>query len=319
MKLQTEIPLKPEANQIDYSSKTLLLGSCFSENIGAKFSYFKFQNLQNPFGVIFNPVSIEKLIKRAINNSLFSEEDIFLHNGVWKCFEVHSELSCVTKAQFIENLNTALHSLREALYTSTHIVFTYGTSWVYRSIENNEVVANCHKLPQINFEKKLLSIAAISKSIENTIEAISTINTKANLLFTVSPVRHLKDGFTENSLSKAHLLSAIHQAIGQFSSEEFQLNYFPSFEIMMDELRDYRFYTEDMLHPSGTAIEIIWQKFSKVWIAVETESLQKEIATIQSGLRHKPFNPESEENLKFLTNLRTKISLVQQQFPHITF
>ena len=318
MKLQTEIPLKPEENQIDYSSRILLMGSCFSENIGEKFDYYKFQNLQNPLGIIFNPVSIEKLIIRAIDNVFFSEEDIFQHNGIWKCFEAHSELASLDKTEFLNNLNLALKNLREALFSATHIIFTYGTSWVYRHLENDQIVANCHKLPQQNFKKELLSIETISKSIQNTVEKISSVNQSPTCIFTVSPVRHLKVGFVENSLSKAHLLSAIPQSL----SLRAQLRshyYFPSFEIMMDELRDYRFYAEDLLHPNKTAIEIIWQKFSKVWIASKTETLQKEIASIQNGLNHKPFNPESAEHLQFLKVLQKKIHTLQQKFPHIQF
>ncbi|QQX75347.1 MULTISPECIES: GSCFA domain-containing protein [Aequorivita] len=320
MKLQTEIPLKPEENQIDYSSKILLLGSCFSENIGGKFDYYKFQNLQNPFGVIFNPVSNEKFIVRAIDNVSFSEEDIFQHNEVWKCFESHSELSALDKNEFLENLNSALQKLREALFSSTHIIFTFGTAWVYREIERNEIVANCHKLPQKNFTKELLSIEEISESLQNIYSKISEINPEATIINTVSPVRHIKDGFAENSLSKAHLLSAIHNFKNQQSKTSNQhSHYFPSFEIMMDELRDYRFYAEDMLHPNKTAIEIIWQKFSKVWISSETETLQKEIASIQNGLKHRPLNPESTEHLQFSEKLQQKISSVKKQFPHINF
>ncbi len=319
MKLQTEISLKQEENQIDYSSKILLLGSCFSENIGAKFDYLKFQNLQNPFGIIFNPMSIEKLINRAIENIAFSEEDVFQHNEVWKCFETHSELSSLDKNEFLKNLNSALQNLREALFSSTHIIFTFGTSWVYRNIESSEIVANCHKLPQKNFTKELLSIETISKSIQNIFDKISEVNPKVAIINTVSPVRHIKDGLVENTQSKAHLLSAIHKTIHQPSTINQQLNYFPSFEIMMDELRDYRFYAEDMLHPNITAIEIIWQKFSEVWIASETDTLQKEISVIQSGLLHKPFNPESTEHFQFLANLQKKISVLQQQFPHFQF
>ncbi|MEM0519129.1 GSCFA domain-containing protein [Aequorivita flava] len=317
MKLQTEIPLSAEENQIDYTSKVLLMGSCFSENIGAKFNYFKFKNLQNPFGVIFNPVSIEKLVVRAIENKLFSEADIFEHNGIWKCFEAHSELAALDKNEFLANLNLALKNLREALFTSTHIIFTFGTSWVYRHLENNEIVANCHKLSQQYFQKELLSIEAILSSIQNISEKINTVNKGAQLIFTVSPVRHLKDGFTENSLSKAHLISAIQQSLSlRAQSRSF---YFPSYEIMMDELRDYRFYAEDLLHPNKTAIEIIWNKFSKAWISSETETLQKEIASIQSGLRHKSFNPKSAEHLQFLDKLERKIATLQQRFPHIQF
>lgn len=323
MKLQTEIQLKPEENQIDYASKILLLGSCFSENIGGKFDYFKFQNLQNPFGVIFNPASIEKLVVRAIENTAFTEADIFQHNGIWKCFETHSELSSFQKDQFLQNLNYALQNLREALFSSTHIIFTFGTSWVYRDIDastplsEREIVANCHKLPQKNFTKELLSIDAISKSIQHIFRKISEVNPKATQLNTVSPVRHIKDGFAENSLSKAHLISAIHRSLSlRAQSRSF---YFPSFEIMMDELRDYRFYAEDMLHPNTTAIEIIWQKFSQVWIASETESIQKKISSIQSGLLHRPFNPQSEEHLLFLSKLQQKIVSLQKLFPHIQF
>ncbi len=319
MKLQTEIPLKPEEYQIDYSSKVLLLGSCFSENIGGKFDYFKFQNLQNPFGVIFNPISIERLIVRAIENVAFSEEDIFQHNEIWKCFDSHSELSSLDKNEFLDNLNSALQNLREALFSSTHIIFTFGTSWVYKNIENNKIVANCHKLPQQNFTKELLSVEEIAKSLQNIFSRISEINPKAIVINTVSPVRHTKDGFAENSLSKAHLISAIHEIIHQPSTINHQLNYFPSFEIMMDELRDYRFYAEDLLHPNKTAIEIIWQKFSEVWIASETETLQKEIVSIQNGLLHRPFNPQSKEHLQFSEKLQQKITSLKQHYPHIIF
>ncbi|WP_313114168.1 GSCFA domain-containing protein [Aequorivita sediminis] len=331
MKLQTEIPLTPEENQMDYSSKILLLGSCFSENIGAKFDYFKFQNIQNPFGVIFNVVSLEKLVMRAIENNLFSEEDIFHHNGIWKCFEVHSELNSLNKVEYLKNLNAALQKLRSAVLNSTHIIITLGTSYVYRyvgdssfniktdsdTLAKHQIVANCHKLPQKNFKKELLSIEEITERIQKILNKISEVNPKTIVLFTVSPVRHIKDGFAENTLSKAHLISAIHQSLSsQIQSKSF---YFPSFEIMMDELRDYRFYAEDMLHPNKTAINIIWQKFSKVWISLETQSLQAEIARIQSGLLHKPFNADSEEHLQFLEKLQQKISSVKEQFPHIHF
>lgn len=312
MKLQTEIPLSPEENQIDYPSRILLLGSCFSENIATKLDYFKFQNIQNPFGIIFNPVSIERLVVRAVDNKTFSEEDVFQQNGIWKCFEAHSELSSLDKDEFLKKLNNALQTLREALFSSTHIIFTFGTSWVYRNLESDEIVANCHKLPQKNFKKELLSIQEISDSLKNSCDKISEINPNTVIINTVSPVRHIKDGFVENSLSKAHLISAIHD----LNKQSF---YFPSYEIMMDELRDYRFYAEDMLHPNKTAIEIIWKKFSKVWISSESEAFRKEIASIQLGLLHKAFNPKSAEHLQFLEKLQRKISSLQKQLPHIEF
>ena len=317
MKLQTEIPLSPEKNQIDYSSKILLLGSCFTENIGVKFDYFKFQNIQNPFGVIFNPFSIEKLVIRAIENVPFSESDIFQYNQIWKCFEVHSRFSALTKEGLLSSLNSSLQNFREALFSSTHIIFTYGTTWVYRDLKSGEIVANCHKLPEKNFKKELISIEETSKYLKNIYDVISAINPNAILINTVSPVRHIKDGFVENSLSKAHLIAAIHQTFSKQS--QLRSHYFPSYEIMLDELREYRFYAEDMLHPNKTAIKIIWQKFSKVWVSSKTEAFQKEIAMIQSGLLHRPFNPESALHLQFLENLQQKIASLQKQLPHVQF
>lgn len=320
VKLQTQIHLDPEENQIDYSSKILLLGSCFSENVGAKFDYFKFQNLQNPFGIIFNPISLERLVIRAIDNNLFSERDVFQYNGIWKCFEAHSQLSSLNKIEILSNLNKALQDLREALQTSTHIIFTFGTSFVYRHIEIDRIVANCHKLPQKIFKKELLSIDAISKSIQKSVETITSLNPTASIIFTISPVRHIKDGFAENTLSKAHLISAIQGFLNLKSSKvNHQSFYFPSYEIMMDELRDYRFYSEDMIHPNKTAIEIIWEKFSKVWISSKTESLQQTIASVQSGLLHKPFNSKSTEHLEFVEKLQHQITSLKNQLPHIKF
>ena len=315
MKLQTQILLKPEKPQIDYNSKVLLLGSCFSENIGTKFDYFKFQNIQNPFGVIFNPVSIEKLVVRAIDNLSFSDKDVFQHNGIWKCFEAHSELSSLQKDEFLENLNSALQNLREALFSATHIIFTYGTAWVYRDIEADIIVANCHKLPQKQFSKELLSISEVFTSLKITSAAIQKVNTEVTVIHTVSPVRHLKDGFVENSQSKAHLLTAVHKVV----TSESKQRYFPAYEIMIDELRDYRFYTEDMLHPNKIAIEIIWEKFSKVWVSSKTISIQKEIESIQSSLLHKPFNPSSKEHQQFLNKLQIKIKSLQKKLPQISF
>ena len=313
IKLQTEILLKPEENQIDYSSKILLMGSCFSENIGAKFSFFKFQNIQNPFGVIFNPISIEKLVIRAIENNVFTENDIFQHDEIWKCFEVHSQLSSLDKAEFLTNLNSALQNLREALFSSSHIIFTFGTSWVYRNLESGEIVANCHKLPHGNFKKELLSIQEISRSFKNIMGKISKINPSAIVINTVSPVRHIKDGFVENSLGKAHLISAIHDFLNK------RYFYFPSYEIMMDELRDYRFYSEDMLHPNSTAVEIIWKKFLHVWISYSTKSIQKEVGEIQSALQHRPFNLNSRENVRFQEKLQNRMLLLCKDFPQIKF
>ena len=316
MKLQTQIPLEKQShNIIDYHSNMLLLGSCFSESIGEKFSYFKFQTTVNPFGIIFNPVSLAKIVERSIKQHYYTENDIFCHNDLWHCFEAHSELSNPSKQTLLNTLNQLLDSTNKQLQNSTHIIITLGTSWVYRFIETDQIVANCHKVPQKQFTKELLSIEDITKSLERMMHSIRIVNSNATIIFTVSPVRHIKDGFIENTLSKAHLIAGIHHTKKYLPT----IKYFPSYEIMMDELRDYRFYTEDMLHPNQIAINYIWDKFLHVWISEDALKTMDAIATIQKGIFHIPFNPNSEAHKVFLQKLEANKLEVQTKFKHIVF
>ena len=315
MKLQTQIPLKKETrNAIDYNSKVLLLGSCFSENIGDKLSYYKFQSLQNPFGILFHPKAIENLITNAINEKEYSEKDLTFQNERWHCFDAHSSLSAADKNELLNNLNSTISSTKKQLEEATHIVITLGTSWVYRFIETDKIVANCHKIPQKKFLKELLSVDEISESLEAILVLLKSINKNIQILFTVSPVRHLKDGFIENTQSKAHLISAIHNILnGGYAF------YFPSYEIMMDELRDYRFYAEDMIHPNKTAINYIWEKFVASWFSEDTLLTMKDVDVIQKGLSHRPFNENSVQHQQFLKNLEVKKETLKVQFTFINF
>ncbi len=316
MHFRTQIPISKCDLPMDYNSQIMSLGSCFAENIGKKFNYFKFQNEVNPFGIIFNPISIEKLIERAINKIEFSEKDIFFHNERWHCFEVHSDLSNSNATIFLQNLNQILESTYCQIIKSTHIIITYGTSWVYRNIASNEIVANCHKVPQNQFVKEILSVEAIEQSIQNTIDVIKSVNPNCAFIFTISPVRHIKDGFVENQQSKAHLIAAIHET---HNTQRSTHNYFPSYEIMMDELRDYRFYADDMLHPNQVAIDYIWERFSQTQISEAIYPIMEEVDSIQKGLTHRPFNTDSESHQKFIKNLKHKISQLQEKLPFITF
>ncbi len=313
MNFTTKIPLEKSQKPITYESKILALGSCFAENISDKFQYFKFQIETNPFGIIFNPVSIEKLVNRVVHKIEFTEKDIFFHNDLWHCYEVHSELSNPNKEEFLKILNLFIFQSFNHLIKTTHITITYGTSWVYRNIESNEIVANCHKVPQKQFKKELLSIETIQKSIQNTLDLIQKINPNCNFIFTISPVRHIKDGFVENTLSKSHLIAAIHSYNLQ------PITYFPSYEIMMDELRDYRFYASDMLHPNQVAIDYIWIKFFENYIAATEFATMQEVCDIQKALHHKPFNPNSESHQKFLANLNKKINTLASNYSQIKF
>lgn len=314
MKLQTHIKLKKkEHSLIDYNAKLLLLGSCFSENIGNKFEYFKFQSISNPFGILFHPKAIENLVLRAIQQAEYVESDVFFHNEQWHCFDAHSQHSNVSKEKILSDLNTQIQITNQQILESTHIIITLGTSWVYKLVESDKIVANCHKVPQKEFSKILLSTEEIKQSLQSIIEAVQSVNKNASIVFTVSPVRHIKDGFVENTLSKSHLISAIHQVTNS------QVSYFPSFEIMLDELRDYRFYKSDMLHPNETAVEYIWQKFQHVWIASDALKTMGDVDVVQKGLKHKPFNENSEAHQKFLQQLEKKKLKIQSTIKYLKF
>lgn len=316
MKLQTNIPLSKEPHHpIDYSSKLLLLGSCFSENMGEKLKYFQFSTLQNPFGILFQPKSIENSVTNAINKKEYSGNDIFQLNERWHSFDAHSELSNSSKELILEQLNQSIQLTHRRLLESTHIIITLGTAWIYRHIETDTIVANCHKVPQKKFLKELLSVDEIRESLDSMITLIREINPKVNFIFTVSPVRHLKDGFIENQQSKSHLISAIHEVIDRRK----HIFYFPSYEILMDELRDYRFYAEDMIHPNQIAIDYIWERFVNSWISDSATSLMTKVDSIQKRRQHKPFNPNSEEHQKFLQKLDSDILELQKELPQAQF
>ncbi|MGG6230136.1 GSCFA domain-containing protein [Tenacibaculum sp. SDUM215027] len=316
MNFQTQIPLtKQKHNQISYQSKLLLLGSCFSENIGDKLDYYKFQSKQNPLGILFHPKAIESLITKAINEEKYTGKDIFFHNERWHSFEAHSNLSTSDKDELLNNLNSSIQQTFQQLRNATHLIITIGTAWVYREITSDTLVANCHKVPQKRFSKELLTVEEISESLEAIDSLVISINKDISIIYTVSPVRHIKDGFIENQRSKAHLLSAIHQVVEPRNN----FYYFPSYEIMMDELRDYRFYNEDMIHPNKTAINYIWEKFKEVWITEKSNQTMQEVETIQRGLNHKPFNPSSEAHQSFLKKLQQKKETLLQAFPFINF
>lgn len=314
IKLQTNIPIHSSSNPFGYEDKLLLLGSCFSENIGGKLSYYKFQSVTNPFGILFNPVAIENVIEAAVLNKTFTEEDVCELNGVWKSFVAHSDLNALNRLQTVINLQEAQQQLRDQLQEVSHLFITLGTAWVYRHIEKDLVVANCHKVPQKEFSKELLSVDEITQSLSKTITLVKTFNPNINITFTISPVRHLKDGFIENTQSKSHLIAAVHQLVDGQS-----VHYFPAYEIVMDELRDYRFYTKDMLHPNEQAIDYIWEKFMEVYASAKAKQTQQKVASIQNGLSHRPFNPKSDSHQTFLKKLKTNIAVLQQEYPYIIF
>lgn len=322
MEFRTKIPIKEAEPKIDYKSKVFLIGSCFVENIGNKLDFYKLQNLQNPFGILFHPLAIAKFFRKLKEDAMYTEKDIFQYQERWHCFDAHSSLSHPDAEVLLKNLNSALRNARKFLQQSSHLVITLGTAWSYYHLECKQSVANCHKVPQKQFSKELQSVEEIEVSLGNIILFVKEINPTITVIFTVSPVRHIKDGFVENQRSKAHLITAIHNLLTNRKSIPplgVRGLYFPSYELMMDELRDYRFYTEDMLHPSQTAVNYIWKRFIETWFSEASVSVLNEVENIQKGLAHRPFNPNSEAHSRFLEKLKSQILALKKQYPHLEF
>lgn len=291
------------------------MGSCFAVNMAEKFDYFQFRNDVNPFGILFHPQALERFVQFASEKKSFTEADIFYHNERWHCFDVHSDLSHPDKEILLANLNQAIISTHENLKTATHFIITLGTAWVYRKSDSGNLVANCHKVPQREFSKEILGVDDISQSIRHIVELISQHNPNAQIIFTVSPVRHIKDGFVANQRSKSHLLAGLHPALENTGN----CHYFPSYEIVMDELRDYRFYAPDMIHPNQTAIDYIWEKFVSCWISENAFADMSEVDAIRKALAHKPFNPDSEQYKKFVSSIENRIQKLRERLPLLNF
>ncbi|KAA1245390.1 GSCFA domain-containing protein [Aquimarina sp. RZ0] len=315
MNLQTNISIAPQQPKINYNSELLLLGSCFAENIGDKFAYYKYKTLVNPFGILFHPKAIETFLWMATQEEEYTETDIFYHNEQWHCFDAHSKLSSLGQIQLLRLLNNGLYATLQKIKSATHVCITLGTSWVYRLQSLDMIVANCHKMPQKEFKKELLSIDEIKQCLQNSVNLILSQNQNAKVIFTISPVRHIKDGFIENNRSKSHLLAATHEVVSSIE----QCSYFPSYEIVMDELRDYRFYDTDMIHPNTIAIDYIWEYFKQTWVSEEAWQTMSKVEEIQKGIAHRPFNPRSKQYLEFIENLEYKKYQLQEQYSFITF
>lgn len=304
-----DIPLK-----ITHNDSIFMMGSCFTDNIALKLLRNKFNVLYNPFGIIYNPYSISKLFDRIINLD-FPQENEYIKNGeLWHHFDFHSEMSGLYKKEVIEKANILIKTTNNYLTNSKIIIITLGTSKIHNLLSNNSIVANNHKFPSSHFTKSKLNINQVVEALQRTINSIKSINPSTKFIFTVSPVRHIKDGIVENQRSKATLILAIEKLVNNTDSF-----YFPSYEIVQDDLRDYRFYKDDLVHPSKFAIDYIWEKFSDTFFDTNTKQLNIQIEKINKSLEHKPFNPDSEEYKSFLLKLNTKISELEKINPAINF
>lgn len=310
MKLSTEVALKKTSYPIDYDSKVVCLGSCFAEHISSKLDYFKFRVTSNPFGILFHPEAILNVVKKAVHNEEFTADDVFHFNEKWHSFFSHSRLSRNSSAEILAALNSAKSELTESVENASHVVITLGTSFIYRHIATGQGVANCHKRPQDQFEKQLTFFVELQEILKALISSFEQLQPGVKLIFTISPVRHVKDGIVENQRSKAHLIAALHSVLDDNSAMH---AYFPSYELMMDELRDYRYYDRDLIHLSALAVDVIWEKFKMNFISeavfedmVKVEKLQKSLAHRSTETKGEAYDKLKAYQFKFKEELVKK-------------
>ncbi|MEO7766724.1 MAG: GSCFA domain-containing protein [Ferruginibacter sp.] len=314
MDFHLEFSPKQFSTTIQHLDKLLLIGSCFTENIGAKLRQHKFRVVENPNGILFNPISIASAVNSYISARKFMETDLFFQNECWNSWEHHSRFSNPDKEKCLQGINSSLQLANEFISKAGWVFISVGSAFVYE-LDDGRVVANCHKVPNDKFNKRLLSIAEVVTAFKQMLDNLFAVNPLLKIIFTISPVRHIRDGFVENNRSKSTLIQAVHHltATGE------NIFYFPAYELVIDDLRDYRFYAEDMVHPNYAATNYVWEKFVVTGIDESTQKLMKEINIINAARSHRPFHPTSEQHKRFLQMNLQKVKLLHQQFPYLDF
>ncbi len=313
IKLRTDWKLKPGGSLIDHHSKIMLIGSCFSEHISGKLKFSGFDVFENPHGILFHPLAIERAVSDCLQEIQYSKEDLVFNGEVWTSLNHHGRFNNTDPQAVLDSINASIRKAHVFLESTSHLLLTLGTSWAYRHIEKESLVANCHKIPQKEFKKELLSREEILASLERTVSRVREVNPKVAIILTVSPVRHIKDGIVENTLSKARLHESAHQLI----AEKYGVSYFPAYELMMDDLRDYRFYKSDLIHPNETAVEYIWERFSESWIDPSAGQLMQEAQSIHRALKHRPLQASSGKHREFQEMIERQMRELQAKNPHI--
>ncbi len=298
-----------------FGMKHVFIGSCFTENIGNKMAELKFSTDINPFGILYNPESVAQCIRRLVSPVAFREEDLFFHDGLWHSFMHHGHFSSFSSATALRQINDRLLFSSEYLKQAGFLFLTFGTAWVYENKLTGKIVSNCHKVPSANFARYRLSPAEIASSVREALEALWEVNAGIKVILTVSPVRHLQDGAVANQLGKAALLLAADALCHGFGND--RIFYFPSYELVMDELRDYRFYTDDMVHISPVAVNYIWEKFSEAMIAPESRKMMEEILRVLRAKEHRPIHAGTPEHTAFLINSLKKVLSLSEKNPYL--
>ncbi|MBA4198808.1 MAG: GSCFA domain-containing protein [Chitinophaga sp.] len=321
MKFHYEFDIKKITSPITHQHKLMLIGSCFTENIGEKLAKHKFTVFENPNGILFNPVSVAETIINIIDNKVYTEKDLFQYNETWHSWQHHSKFSGITAQDTVDKINMSTQTAHHYLKHTDYLFITLGSAWVYALTDKaanatkGTVAANNHKAPADWFDRRLLRTEQVIMILGTMLDKLGSFNPNINIIFTISPVRHLREGVVDNNWSKAVLIQTVHGLIDQLS----KLYYFPAYELVIDDLRDYRFYAEDLVHPNYAATDYVWNKLVDACMSNETKELMKQIAEVNLAFNHKPFNPQTQQHKKFLQSYAEKTTVLQKQHPYLNF
>ncbi len=314
MEFRTTVKTGENRGWLHHSDNVVLLGSCFSDNIGAKMHGALINATINPMGTLYNPMSIARGVQRLINNEPVAGKDLFMQGGVWNSYDFHSRHSMPDKQVTLDRMNSRIEQGHQALQQARLLTITLGTAIVYRLKATGEVVANCHKVPQHEFERKMAPVSEMVRTLDEMLTALHTFNPDMNIILTVSPIRHIADGLDVNSLSKASLRVAIQEVMTRHRD---YCDYFPSYEIMLDDLRDYRFYSNDMVHPSDVAVEYIWQAFQATYLDDHSALAVARCERIHKRLQHRPMSANRETVDRFNADTASVVRNLIKEYPYL--
>jgi GSCFA family len=313
MQFQIQFPIEPFAQQIQMQDAVMLIGSCFTEHISKHLQDRKINVLQNPHGILFNPVSVHASLRDVMRKQVYAQDHLFYHNEMWHSWLHHSRFSGITPQEALDKMNNSINQAHAFLQNAKWLIITLGSAFAYRHNDLDMHVSNNHRAPSQWFTKELLPIDAIQCMLQESVDELKKTNPELQIIFTISPVRHLRDGVVENNKSKARLLEAVHQCIGNNPN----CHYFPSYEIVIDELRDYRFYDIDFAHPNYMATQYVWQRFAEVAISAAAKPFMDAMHQLKIAMNHKAIHPSSEAHQQFLKSNFDKCVALEKEYSFI--
>lgn len=311
----TSLSCPPSHPQLSYQDSLLSIGSCFAQNLGQQLQKQLYDILINPFGVLYNPSSIANSLQHLLGETFFEEKDLLSHRGAWHSLQHHSSFSNTDKQLTLTNINQSLQHARKQLQKTRCLFLTFGTAWVYLWKDSGQVVSNCHHFPAAHFERQRLSVEDIVQTFFKLLAVLKERFAPLEIILTVSPIRHLKDGFVENQVSKATLVLAVQQLVEQLE----YCHYFPAYELLLDDLRDYRYYDKDLVHPNTLAIEYIWQAFEQAHLDSKEQSLRQKVTKLQQAAQHRPQQINSPVHQQFVQQQLEQLENIASKLPQPSY